>query len=211
MKDDNKDRRIWELDLLKGIALLLMIYFHLIYDLDLVFQTRVDSGSFFNSLSSKAAGSLFIFTAGISSYLSRNNWLRALKVLGLAMLITTVTYIYNPDFIITFGILHFLGTSIILGMIFRKFHPFFLLGLGIALILITPWLSGLAYSDHWLLFPLGLAPGLYPSADYYPLLPWFGVFLLGNGIGKLLYRQKGACSKPLMLIIFLPYLVDTLY
>lgn len=193
MKDYSK--RIWELDLLKGLALLFMVYFHLIYDLDVVFQTGVESASLFNAFTSKAAGSLFIFTAGISSYLSRSNWLRALKILVLALVISIGTYIYNPEMVITFGILHFLGTSVILGMLFRKVHPFILLGLGITLILTTSWLRELPHSSHWLLFPLGLAPELYPSSDYYPLLPWFGIFLLGNGIGSWLYKGRKSLIK----------------
>lgn len=189
-------KRIWEIDLLKGLALLLMIYYHLIYDLDVIYQAGIDANSPFNTLTSQASGSLFIFTAGISSYLSRNNCLRALKILSLALLITIGTYLYNPALVITFGILHFLGTSILLGILLRNFHPILSLGLGVALILGTPWLlAELPYFNHWLFFSLGIAPGTFPSSDYYPLLPWFGVFLLGKGVGAWLYKEKKSLTN----------------
>lgn len=183
-------QRIWELDLLKGIALLFMIYFHIIYDLDIIFQYEVDSSSLFNNLTAKISGSLFIFAAGISSFLTRNNVLRAGRILAVAFTITILTYLYDPGMIITFGILHMLGTSILLSLAFRPLPSWALLALGALLIAATPWLVALTVPHHWLLFPVGIAPETAISSDYYPLLPWFGVFLLGNGAGKWLYREK---------------------
>jgi len=191
----NSSRRIWELDVLKGIALLLMIYFHIIYDLDVLFQYEVDSSSLFNDFTAKASGSLFIFTAGISSYLTRNNILRAGRILGIALGLTLLTYLYDPGMVITFGILHLLGTSILLSRLFRRLPAFLLMFLGTALILGAPALTSLPVSPHWLLFPVGLNPQAFVSSDYYPLLPWFGVFLLGNGTGKWLYREKRSLFK----------------
>lgn len=44
------------------------------------------------------------------------------------------------------------------------------------------WTEAASVSVGWL-YPLGLtAPGFY-SADYFPLLPWFFLFLLGTGLG----------------------------
>jgi len=62
--------------------------------------------------------------------------------------------------------------------------------LGAALIWWSSALKSLPVPQHWLFFPVGLAPGVAVSADYYPLIPWFGVFLWGNGIGKWLYKSK---------------------
>lgn len=186
----NYSKRIWELDLLKGIALILMIYFHIVYDLDVIFQYEVDSSSLLNDLTAKASGSLFIFAAGVSSYLTHNNLKRAMKVLGIALLITVLTYLYDPGMVVTFGILHLLGTSILLALLFRHLQPFVLIILGAVVILGAPMLTELPLPHHWLLFPLGIAPETAISSDYYPLIPWFGVFLLGNGVGKWFYKEK---------------------
>ncbi len=125
-----KAKRIWELDFLKGLGLILMIYFHIIYDLDVIFHYGVDSSSLINDFTAKASGSLFIFTAGVSSYLTRNNLKRAARILGIALLITILTYLYDPQMVISFGILHLLGTSIILSLVVRPLPSWsmFLLG-----------------------------------------------------------------------------------
>ena len=183
-------QRIWELDAIKGIALILMLYFHLVYDLDVIFQYDIDSSNLLNSLTAKASGSLFILTAGISSYLTKDNGRRALKVLAFALLLTLITYLYDPGMIITFGILHLIGSSILLGMLFKRLHPLLLILLGLIILFATPWLVSLPHPQNLLLFPLGIAPEIAGSSDYYPLLPWFGVFLLGNALGKSLYREK---------------------
>ena len=44
------------------------------------------------------------------------------------------------------------------------------------------------------LLPLGIAPLGFTTVDYFPLLPWFGVVLIGDAIGYFVYirmqRQK---------------------
>ena len=39
--------------------------------------------------------------------------------------------------------------------------------------------------------PFGLAPAGYAPLDYFPLVPWFGVLLLGMGLANLLYTPTG--------------------
>lgn len=187
---DPHKRRIWELDMLKGLALLLMIYYHTVYDLDVIFNYPIDASSFFNDLTAKASGSLFIFTAGVSSYLSKNNAKRVLRLAAIALGITAATYLVNPGMMITFGILHFLAVSILLGLLFSRFPSWLTLLFGVALIAASPTLLSLAAPSRWIYFLLGLAPGMAVSSDYYPLLPWFGIFLCGNAAGKGLYQRR---------------------
>ena len=51
-------------------------------------------------------------------------------------------------------------------------------------------LDDLRYVDSWWLVPLGLPGPDFLSADYFPLLPNFGFFLLGAAIGRTVYRNK---------------------
>ncbi|MCB0064880.1 MAG: DUF1624 domain-containing protein, partial [Caldilineaceae bacterium] len=37
---------------------------------------------------------------------------------------------------------------------------------------------------------LGLKPVNYTYLDYFPLVPWFGIVLLGIGVGNLLYDHS---------------------
>ena len=57
------------------------------------------------------------------------------------------------------------------------------LGLGAAL---PALVAGAAIRFDWLL-PLGIHSPEFASYDYFPLVPWFGVFLAGAALGKWAY------------------------
>lgn len=194
--------RIWELDALRAIALLLMISFHLIVDLHDFYQYPIpyEYGVWF--WLGKAAASLFIILAGISASLNPRSLLPyGLRLLGWGLVITLVTYWYLPSAYIRFGILHFLGTALLLAHWLRRL-PLWCLLLGVLLPpLLTPVGPSLPLPQ-----PLGLMVGYLPpgfsSIDYYPLLPWFSLFSLGLMGGRYLYRQQRPLlsGKPLPLL-----------
>lgn len=185
----NNKTRIWELDLLRGIALILMIYFHIIYDLKEFYNFPVSYESGANSYIGKISAILFMLISGISSSLSKSNIKRAFKVLGIALIITIITHLYDSDNGIKFGILHFLGVSMLLSPIFNKWSKYILLLLSTFIIILGNALSNIETSVNYL-FPIGIINSSFVSSDYYPLLPWFGVFLYGLALGKFLYSQK---------------------
>ena len=181
--------RIWELDFFRGLAILLMVIFHLIYDLNAFYQIPIqyDQGPVYYI--GKVAAGLFIFVAGISCSLSRNNLKRGIKLVLWGMVITLVTSVTVPGSNIIFGILHFLGVSILLYPLFKQLnHPLMLL-LGTVIILSGIFLDNIIMSNNWLA-PLGLLSGNFYSVDYYPLIPWFGLFLYGVAGGQILYRDR---------------------
>jgi uncharacterized membrane protein len=49
--------------------------------------------------------------------------------------------------------------------------------------------KGLAVGFDWLL-PLGLHSPGFSSFDYFPLIPWLGIFLLGAALGKSVYAPR---------------------
>ncbi|WP_077713135.1 heparan-alpha-glucosaminide N-acetyltransferase [Desulforamulus ferrireducens] len=181
--------RIWELDSLRGLAILLMVMFHLIFDLNAFYQIPIpyEQGPIYYV--GKAAAVLFIFVAGVSCTLSRNNVKRGIKLVLWGMVITLVTSIVVPGSNIIFGILHFLGVSILLYPLFKKLNPMSMLLLGTIIILSGTLLDHISMSNNWLA-PLGLVAKSFFSLDYYPLIPWFGLFLYGVAGGQMLYREK---------------------
>lgn len=188
MKDNGQ--RVWEVDMLRGIGLFLMIYFHLIYDMKEIFHySGVGYESGINYYIGKAAGILFIFASGVSCFLSGNNLKRALKILALALLISAATHLYNPNLGVKFGILHFLGVSIALSPVLMKTHPFILFAGGAGIIALKDYLDKFTVSHNYL-FPLGITGPDFISSDFYPLIPWLGVFLFGLAAGKTLYPFK---------------------
>ena len=110
------------------------------------------------------------------------------------MLITLV--LWALDFgVVIFGILHLIGVSIMLA------YPFLRLRLanlaaGLLLVALGVYLraeqAGATGALGILLAPLGVEPeGLY-MPDYRPLLPWFGVVLIGLFFGNAVYGRRDA-------------------
>ncbi|MDS1029790.1 heparan-alpha-glucosaminide N-acetyltransferase [Bacillota bacterium LX-D] len=183
-----KKQRIWEIDFFRGVAIVLMVIFHLIYDLKEFYHYPLNYEEGFFYYIGKAAASLFIFLCGVSSSLSHNNFHRGLKLLLLGFLITIVTAIFVPGSNIIFGILHFLGLSVLLYPFFYPLPPAVIVLIGFFCIGIGTYLPKVV-TTHNFFAPLGLTSARFYSADYYPLFPWLGLFLFGAAWGKMKYSQ----------------------
>ncbi|CAD5244144.1 heparan-alpha-glucosaminide N-acetyltransferase [Thermococcus camini] len=186
--------RYWEVDLLRGIGIMMMVVSNFVTDLWL-FLNYSGHRTFWFSFAI-ATASIFVFTSGLSFRISysravkrnpqpyRKYFRRFLKLFGLGMLITLVTSILPGEMTIHFGILHFLGVATLLAVPFYRFGRknvfwafFFLFGH----LLVRNLHDGL-----WLL-PLGITPENYFAPDYFPIFPWFGVHLLGMAAGSVFY------------------------
>jgi len=193
-------RRIWEIDFLRGLSIILMVGYHLLFDLG-EFSGVERFFGFSTDLSSvawKAAqyffAALFVVLSGISSTLSRNNVRRGLRLLVVSLAVTAVTTFFDRASAIYFGILQCLAVSILLyGAAFKKAGPVacaawgaLVLGLGAVLPRLN---TGLAIRFDWLL-PFGIHSPAYASFDYFPLVPWLGIFLIGTALGKSIYAPK---------------------
>lgn len=192
-------KRIPEVDLLRGIAIIMMAVFHFSWDLDYFGIISMAGNPLFWNVFQKLTGGLFIFLVGVSLTLSYSRTMkqnpekypikflmRGIRVFFYGMIITLFSYIWMRDAFVFFGILHFIGASIVIGTPFidRKWPNLFLgaaaLGIGIYLkqfIFTFPWLVWLGFQ--------------YPvhTLDIYPVLPWIGVVFLGLFTGNILYPK----------------------
>jgi len=190
--------RYWEIDLVRGIAILMMIIFHTVYDLSFfqIFPVNVSDG--FWRYFAFATASLFLLVVGISLTLSRaraapdiSGYRLALKfvyrgtgIFLLGLLITLCTWLYLNEGFIIFGILHLIGVSVILSPLFFPLKKYSIVA-GL-LCMATGWFFTTITGPLWLL-PLGIHPATFWSVDYEPIFPWFGVVLTGMGLGEYLY------------------------
>ncbi len=205
--------RFWELDFLRGIAVVMMIIFHFLWDLNYfgILQQPLYIG--FWGIFQKITAISMLLLVGICLTISYNNAVaekidhkmkflkRGAKIFGLGLLITLMTFIFVPQGTIFFGVLHLIGASIILSVLFVKLRYLNAL-LGIVFIAIGAYLQALVFNFPWLVWLGFLFRGFY-TFDYYPLLPWFGVILLGIFLGNILFKNAkrainiGTKTKPL--------------
>jgi uncharacterized membrane protein len=112
-----------------------------------------------------------------------------MKLLVAAMLVSGATYLFSPAVYVRFGILHLLALSILLSPILMRVPSGALSILAAALLLLPRALDQLT-NDSGVLLPLGVTPAVFSSMDYYPLIPWLGVFLLGLLTGRRFYARR---------------------
>ena len=188
------NRRIWEIDFLRAAAIILMVIFHMVFDLNQFLGIDINYLSGFWYWEGKVSALIFIFLAGISSGFSRNTVRRGIKVLVFAMAITLVTYIFYRGQYIRFGILHFLGISMILFLILKRMNNI-LLFISAAVIAFTATPLKNAFAGTSLLLPFGVRYRGFISLDYYPLSPYLSVFILGIIAYKMYYYKKQSLFK----------------
>lgn len=194
--------RFWEVDVLRAVAIIMMVMVHVRYDL--VYYGG-HGGAFllaygFWRVFARVTASIFMFLVGVSLTLSLARMRqrddgrsplftrflkRGLIIFGWGMGITLVTWLFLQRGAVWFGILHFIGVSIILAYPFLRWRwPNLFIGL--ALLAVGEYLSRRTFGFPWLMW-LGLQPAQIYSVDYYPLLPHFGVVLIGIFVGNTLY------------------------
>lgn len=190
MQKDNN--RFIEIDYLRVIAIALMISYHLAYDLQTYygFETNLH-GPLWSMLEKISAGTFLLltglcFTLSWKSTPQYGKYLkRGATIFLYASVISIVTYMFDPPTYVRFGILHLIAvTTVLLPM----FLPLGKLNAPIGLLML--WLGSLtkkAVVHTSLLIPLGFVPPDFGSVDYFPLLPWTGITLIGMACGYL-YR-----------------------
>ncbi len=193
--------RYWEIDLLRGIAIIMMIIYHIFYDINFLNVYNFDFQFFSFKLFLYPIGTIFLLLVGISLTLSYNKSkkdltknslikkfvFRGLKIFFLGLIITIVTFLCLGQGFVIFGVLHCIGISIILSIIFLRFR-FLNLFLGIIFVIFGIVLSSMTFDFNFLLF-LGFRPIDLYTVDYFPILPWFGVVLFGIGLGNIFYKD----------------------
>lgn len=188
--------RYFEVDAARGVALILMIIYHILFCL--YFLT--DLIPWFNPVTYSGApiAFLFISIAGLSLILSvgretdirksaKKLFFRGLYILVFAGVVTLVTWIFYPQGFVVFGVLHLIGCGTILAIPFTvlKLRWYVPAVFGLICLLLNPIVSVLRGPAF--LVPFGITYLGFYTVDYEPLIPWFGIMLLGIAAGLILY------------------------
>lgn len=182
--------RLHGLDFTRGLACLSMPIFHTVYNLYSVglIDTKWTKHLFWE-IYQVLGLSTFVFVSGAAFTLSTQRGIywqrilkRALKLGAIALVITLATYLIMPDRFIRFGVIHFFTITILLAPFLRSLSKtLIVLGVAIATVGILLPEKGV-YPNEWL-YITGLMSNRPPSLDYIPLIPWFGVFIMGMWMG----------------------------
>ncbi len=189
-------KRIWELDMLRGLLVVVMVLFHLWYDLVYLFGvTELTAPGLFNFLSAWT-GVPFVIISGICVTFGTHPVRRGLTVLAGGVLVSAVTlgmYLLNfagPDILIYFGVLHCLGICMLLWPLFKRLPDPALAVLGLAMAAVGLYLKNNVRVDFPWLTVLGVPSWGFASSDYFPLLPNLGYFLVGAFLGRTVYARR---------------------
>ncbi len=183
-------QRVQTIDFIKGVDIVFMIIFNYSVTLSYFGLIHIQPDLFYRSFPLVIA-SIFIFMSGSTAYASYENnrenfggryLFRGAKLSVFATFITIFTKMFVPDGTVYFGILHFFAISSFLMPIFIKYNKFNSIA-GVLIILSGIYLQMKEFSFTHLLW-LGFIPENFTTFDYFPLIPWIGVLLLGIFFGK---------------------------
>ena len=209
------------MDAARGVAIAMMVVYHLTYDLEYFGGYDIESTSGFWARFADATAGAFLLLVGVSLAISYSRasagapdrslfgkyMLRGIRILAYGMALTVVFLVFGMG-VVAFGILHLIGVSIILAYPLLKYrYANLFLGLSIIAVGVYIRLEGFSSESPWLL-PFGVVPENLVMPDYRPLLPWFGVVLLGLFAGNVVYGdgkrpalfagKAPAAAKPLL-------------
>jgi uncharacterized membrane protein len=195
--------RFWEVDSWRGVAIITMVIFHLMFDLRNFGGVPVVLHEGFWFYFQRFTAISFISLSGVSVVLSYNRalfksgstdglaWkiaLRGLHILGIGLIFSLVMRVAGlPP--IDFGVLHLIGTSIICSIPFlrNRWLTLAVAGLLYALSYLLKFMNVQAPVGVSWLVPLGIEPPGYYYSDYFPFPHWFAVFLIGVFVGTVFY------------------------
>ncbi len=187
--------RIAVFDTLRGFTIFSMVLFHACYDAAYLWGIPMPwfMGTPLQAIWRASISWTFLFLAGWMTTFSRSNLRRAARYGAAAFAVFLATSLAGVDTAISFGILFCMAASTLLGHIVRKSGVLtrpaaVLLGAVIAFAL-TYALPLSRYPVEGLAW-LGFPSPTFTSGDYYPLIPYFFMYLAGMAASSLFERAR---------------------
>ncbi len=208
MIQEKRKKRAHEIDVIRGICIVLMMWHHFMYDIRYIFHYDAciffESNIFQNIIHPLLLIGLFM-VSGISNSFSTNNMRRTKKIALIAIALTVLTsllsWILSTDLYILWQILHSLAFCIFLTSLLdktklqSKLKQVIYICLGLTIIFILPLIIKINQLDSQgpaILLPLGIGylQATVPTMiDYIPLIPYAGFFFFGAALGPIFYPE----------------------
>ncbi len=171
------------IDSLRGFAIVNMIVYHLLFDL--VYMENFKIEWFVNTpgmIWERFICTSFILISGYCFNLSKHKTKQVIRLLIVSSLLSATTFVFANEFFIVFGIIHLICASQILTIALDKLNPNkkTLLILSVAIFALTYRISAHPMNIGTNLFCfLGFYNDKFYSGDYFPLFPWYFMYLIG--------------------------------
>lgn len=195
-RNPSGQQRLVIVDVMRGVAIALMVIFHFCFDLAYFRYAGFDfyQDAFWLNFRTLIL-SLFLFLVGVSLVLSTQRGInvrrftqRLLRIVGAALLVSAATWWMFGDRFVYFGVLHFIALASVLGLLFVR-KPVVALILGIALLVAGNTVQYPGFDQPGLRW-IGLMTHKPATEDYVPLVPWFGVVLAGIFAARVLLQKR---------------------
>jgi uncharacterized membrane protein len=202
--------RFDRLDALRGLAIVWMAAYHFAFDLNhfgLLQPRQAPNADPLWIANRTLILSLFLFCAGFGQAVALRAgqgwprfWRRWAQVAGCAALVSLGSWLVFPYSWINFGVLHALAVMLIAARLLAPLGAALWPLAAAALALPALWRHEV-FNGPWLSWT-GLVTRKPITEDYVPLLPWFGVLLLGLAAGQWLLARRpdwvaGVLARPL--------------
>ncbi len=192
MGDATVKSRFFEIDVYRGTAIIMMVVFHILYDLNAhqITDFPIFTHAFWR-VYRECISFLFLGLVGFCLHQEHQEgirWkkfaLRTVRVSMAAACVSVGTYIYAPQKPILFGILHFIASGSLAALPFlnKKRASFFFGGLILAMGYIGLICEG-RYRIPYLEW-IGFGASSMPTLEIFPFIPFFGYILLGMGMSQ---------------------------
>jgi uncharacterized membrane protein len=219
-------RRYLSIDILRAIAILLMIQVHFVEDFALHISKDFASPTQVYDLSGALGlvpAPIFTFLVGLSyslwlavqqqsgrseDQIARRSFRRGMFVFVLGFAVNVL--IQMPDQTFNWDILTLLGAASLIITWVRNWHPGALAALCIVIVLAAPPLRDLSqYESHWVDDAFQIDTELkdivlgFAANGYFPLFPWLAYALAGFALGQAFYPRdsEGDASLPIFLVL----------
>lgn len=190
-------KRLQSLDAWRGFAIIGMVVYHFLFDLDLFSLASIDFNSLGLVLFARVIQFSFLIVVGVSSYLVYRNsktysdfinkqFRRFFAVGGFALLVTLVTMIFYSDRYIGFGILHLIAFAILVLTFIARYSRSSTAVISLLIVVVYLFTDQIVAADGFAW--IGYRTSDFQSLDYFPVVPWLSLPLFGYAFGPSIVR-----------------------